>query len=168
MCIETNQLDVFSFFLGIISSIIIPLVSFIYKKIKLDLELKKIEKMIITEYVKPIENKLNNFPSTKTDIEKMIGDKAKRLTYLNEHEIKYMNFDNQFSIIRMIEYTKMYYKQIDKILNKQYDFIDTTENPISQISELTELIDLTKKYKKTLNQYIKLKRDYLIDSTSEL
>lgn len=149
--------------IGAVTASFIPFISFCYSKYKRWNELRKIKEMLFKEYINPLDeltNELNR--TTESEYRTELRLIHKRMDYLLENEIKYMSSDNQFEIIRMIEYTKMYLFQLNEIL-KEYTFHDTTPVITDEIQDKQpEMKELTTKYKNTINAYKDLKRDYLV------
>lgn len=152
---------------GAIISQIFPLLNFIFIKCKHRYELSKIKKMIYHEYVNPLEEMLDDI-STETDhiFREELHNSVERIEYLKENEIKYLNSEIQFEIIRMIEYTKSYLKILEDIIT-QYEYPSLKAVPPGQSNkEYSEKIrkgkSLTTHYKNTIDRYIKLHRNSLI------
>ena len=153
------------FLVGFLTAIFIPLSSFLYNHYKNKKELEEVRNMIFKEYVDPIDQKVEELSyETYYDFSSLIDKKEEGLKRLLENEIKFMNSENQFKIIRMIEYTKMYLYLSDRKLII-YTYVNNPLAPIENVvvSNIpSDLRDLTKAYKITLDDYINLKRDRLV------
>ena len=149
------------FLFGFATAIIIPLSSFLYKSYRKKKDLELVKKMIFKEYIDLFDHETEEL-STETYVKYLgkVRDKQESLKRLLENEIKFMNSENQFKIIRMIEYTRMYLDALERKLNV-YSLI----GPFNQIGEMavanipSDVKDMNKAYKMTLNDYIILERD---------
>ena len=153
------------FLVGFLTAIFIPLSSFLYNCYKNKKELNEVKIMIFKEYVDTIDQYIEGLnQETSTDLTNLLRKKKASLNSLLENEIKFMNSENQFKIIRMIEYTNMYLELAE---NKMiiYSYVNNPFSPIENevVSNIpSDLRDLTKAYKITLDDYINLKRDRLV------
>ena len=117
--------------------------------------------MFDEEYIKPIENIINDYRSyNKNPPSEEIKKKIEKMDYLKENEIKHLNSNNRFKIIRLIEYTKICFSKLIRVSNcygfkpltASYDFKEDKEKSI-------KLKNIVQKYKDTREKYIKLKID---------
>lgn len=151
-----------TFLIGAATAAFIPFISFLYNKYKKRNDLKVIKEMIFREYIDPLDKLTDSLSiDTSDEYRSKVFEKLKRLDYLLDSEVKYMNEENRFEVIRMIQYTMMYYKQVLNNVDA-YRRPDQFKSPDS-IERLPRSIkEFTKQYKETLNDYMNLKRDYFI------
>lgn len=160
---NNENINYLSFLLGVLSTVIIPATVFIINKLKLYYQYKRISDLIKDRY--SFDDKFLEKYNSRIELERELnhqsGENIKRLTYLKQNEIIYMNSDNKEKIIRLIEYTKMYNLQIEKELENK-EFVQPTErvndNPAEAIQKIKEL---TRHYKSTVSEYVKYKREDL-------
>lgn len=169
------SIETLNFILGAIVALIIPLINLVWKKYKQRSELSKIKNMILKEYVNPVSNdvqglKLNSKPYFKEQLK--ISNQ--RLDYLLKKEVSYMNSEIQFEVIRMIEYTKMYFVSAAHLLTYYTDYISVRPGRNDKRSEDEaykktgeKLTKLTNHYKETIDDYTELHRNHLIDEEDE-
>lgn len=146
---------------GAITTLIIPACIKIYQVCRDKYQFYKFKKMIDEEYIKPTENIIKNYHSySKNPPSKEITEKCEKLDYLLKNEINYLNSNNQFKIIRLIEYTKFCFSKLIKVSNS-YGF-----KPMTASSDFKEdkeksikLKNIVQKYKDTREKYIKLEID---------
>lgn len=156
------SVDIINVLIGAISALLIPTVTFFYRSHKKRSDFKKVKKMIFSEYISPIEELTDTLTAkTYAIYSATIMYTSQRLDYLLNDEVKYMNSENQFAIIRLIEYTKIYLKAVSDILNA-YTFVGP--EPSASHSEEVEkkgpkIKIITQKYKQTIDDYINLKID---------
>lgn len=146
---------------GAITTLIIPACIKIYQVCRDKYQFCKFKKMIDKEYIKPIENTIKDYHSyIENPPRKEIENKSKKLDYLLKNEINYLKSNNQFKIIRLIEYTKSCFCALNNVSNDYgfkapndpYDFKKDKETSI-------ELKNIVQKYKDTREKYIKLEID---------
>lgn len=152
-----------NFLIGAATASFIPFISFGYRKYTNWNDLRVVKKMIFKEYIDPLDKLTDNLNmDTFTKYQSEAGKMVKRLEYLLENEVKYMNTENRFAVIRMIQYTKMYFKAVlNKIIFYMHISPESKSNDVIERIPI-EIKELTEKYKSTLDDYIRLKRDYLI------
>jgi len=156
------SVDIINILIGAGVAVIIPIVTFFYRSYKKWKDLKKVKKMILSEYIDPIDE-LTDTLSAETYDSYSARTKytIQRLEYLLNKEVKYMNSENQFAIIRLIEYTKMYLTGVIDTLNT-YTFVSPEPNVYRSEEierKVPEIKNMTQKYKQTINDYINLKID---------
>jgi len=146
---------------GAITTLIIPGCIKIYQVCRDKNQFDKFKKMIDEEYIKPIENTIKDYHSyIENPPREEIENKSKKLDYLLKNEINYLNSNNQFKIIRLIEYTKCCFRELNNVSiyygfkapDDSYDFKEDKEKSI-------ELKNIVQKYKDTREKYIKLEID---------
>jgi len=146
---------------AIITLILIPAFIQFYKYSRDKYNFRKFKKMFDEEYIKPIENIINDYRSyNKNPPSEEIKKKIEKMDYLKENEIKHLNSNNRFKIIRLIEYTKICFSKLIRVSNcygfkpltASYDFKEDKEKSI-------KLKNIVQKYKDTREKYIKLKID---------
>lgn len=120
--------------------------------------------MLFEEYVNPLVKLTDKLDSKrKENYKKEVLRIIKRLNYVLENEIAYLNSENQFKIIRMIEYTKSYLANIHKILTDYtYQSMQAVANEEDMIQDRTKIKELTKHYKDTIDKYSSLEIDQLV------
>lgn len=158
------NVETLNFMLGAIVALIFPLINLSFKSFKKWNELRKIKKMLFEEYVNPLEKCTEKLDfKGKENYQKEVFRIIKRLNYVLENEIAYLNSENQFKIIRMIEYTKSYLANIHKILmGYTYQSIHAAANEEDMIQDRTKIKELTKHYKDTIDKYSSLEIDQLV------
>lgn len=108
---------IFTTVVGFILGVVGTQISSFIKWSKSKKEFKLFNEMIQKEYVAPIRSALEKFYNDSdmyltNEIENALGDNVKRLNYLKNEEINYLNSSNQFKMIRLIEFTSSYFCQI--------------------------------------------------------
>ena len=154
------NLDEMSFLLGMISSIIFPIINFGIKKATKMREIKKIKLVLNSVYLEELD-----FTDLQA-LKKRNDDSAQRIDYLIKNELCYYNADTQFEYIRAAEYTKSLLKVINDIVDS-YSFEDSSpillEDEKNRTDEkITRINDVIKRYNDTLNDYMAMKRDKLV------
>lgn len=146
---------------GAITTLIIPACIKIYQVCMDKYQFYKFKKMIDKEYIKSIENIIKNYHSYDTNPARdEIGKKVKKLDYLLANEINYLNSNNKFKIIRLIEYTKICFSKLIKV-SDTYGFnpITASYNSKKDKEKSEKLKNIVQKYKDTRAKYIKLEID---------
>lgn len=146
---------------GAITTLILPACIKIYQVCRSKCQFYKFKKMIDKEYIKPIENIIENYHFySKNPPSEEITKKCEKLNYLLSNEINYLNSNNQFKIIRLIEYTKICFSKLNGI-SKSYDFKPmTASSDFKEDKEKSEkLKNIVQKYKNTREKYIRLEID---------
>lgn len=146
---------------GAITTLIIPACIKFYQVRRDKHQFDKFKEMIDEEYIKPIENTIKDYHSyIENPPREEIENKIKKLDYLLKNEINYLNSNNQFKIIRLIEYTKSCFSKLNKAsidygFRAPDDSCDFKEDKEKSI----ELKNIVQKYKDTREKYIKLEID---------
>ncbi|TXJ87567.1 hypothetical protein FSZ06_06150 [Enterococcus gallinarum] len=147
------NLDIVSFIVGILSSIVFPLLIYIKNHIVKKFERRSFKLMINKEYIKPLIKVFDEGLSddeTKTRLNKQVADILKKLDYLKTKELPFLTTDNQFYFIRVVEYTLRLLCSIVDISNS-YEFRDTL--PISVSERQAEKDIFEKKIKSNIDYY---------------
>ena len=158
-------------FLGFLLGVFGQSISKRRKKKKDIKEFNSFDSMIMNDYIIPIDNLLEEYFSARNPddvslIKRRIKDVIERLEYLKENEIYFIKTDNQFKMIRLIEFTKSYFYQINEALD-YYSFTQPTAN---RKEYKRDTITHEKKVKKIQENYSKKKSNYLnlkLDQLSE-
>ncbi|BAO07828.1 hypothetical protein [Enterococcus mundtii] len=132
------------------------LVRIVYQKCKVF----KFQKMIKKLYIVPI------FECAKrnrdlNELNKMMCKSMKRLIYLKEKELVFINGSMQFEMIRVVEFSLSLIKKIDE-LSKAYEFKDTVVNENTGIfnnEQIKQISYLEDSYDKKMNKYRTLSID---------
>lgn len=167
------DLDLWSFLLGIASSIIIPVVKITLKHFTNMKTKKDFIEMIKNEYVEPI--RLFPFEKVSEDkykdgLRRLTGDNKSKLSYLKENELPYLKNENQFYFLRVVEYTLTLQKYIQDISNK-YEFQDTTVSVIDYnktIIRRAEVLNEIESYEENIKKYANLKIDKYVKKTPKI
>ena len=106
------------FFLGVLGQVALSKI----KESKDKKEFKKFEEMITKEYVNPYHELSEDYfggvnSVSNTDLTGFLVTLTKRINYLKEEEIHFLKSDNQFKMIRLVEFTKVYFHQSLETLN---------------------------------------------------
>ena len=146
---------------GAIITLIIPATNKFYHHCKNKHQFNDFKKMIDKEYIKPIEDIVENYKSYDMNPEKSkIQDKVKKLDYLLKNEIVYLNTDNKFKIIRLIEYTKICFIKLIKISEEYgYSPLTASYNSDEDKEKVKKLNKVVQEYKNTREKYINLEID---------
>lgn len=149
------NIDLWSFILGIVSSIIIPGFIFIIKYFS-DLKKKNdFIKLMKKEYIEPIVEKASsslNINQTMSDINRITEEKLRMLNYLQKEELPYFTEANQFYFLRTVVYTIHIIGRVQKLSDKHDD---KTKNLDKVIYELC------KDFKKEVKSYAEFKTEFL-------
>lgn len=164
------NIDLWSFLLGIFSSIIIPGITFIIKYFSNMKAKNDFIKLIMQEYVEPIVSV--SFESVseyeyKDRLRRLSWDNCSNLTYLKENELTHLTTENQFYFLRVVEYTLALQKNIQDISNK-YDFQDmpvTDTNYNKALIRRAEVLNEIESYEENVKKYAKLKIDKFVKKT---
>lgn len=132
------------------------LVRIVYQKCKVF----KFQKMIKKLYIVPI------FECAKrnrdlNELNKMMCKSMKRLIYLKEKELVFINGSMQFEMIRVVEFSLSLIKKIDE-LSKAYEFKDTVVNENTCIfnnEQIKQISYLEDSYDEKMNKYRTLSID---------
>lgn len=166
---NNENINYLSFLLGVLSTVIIPVTVFIINKLRLHYQFKRISDLIKDRYSFDDEHleKYNSRIKLERELDHQSGENIKRLTYLKQNEVIYMNSDNKEKVIRLIEYTKIYNLQVGKEL-KNKKFVQPTEKVNDDPAEAIQKIkELTRHYKSTVSEYVKYKREDLVSNRSD-
>jgi hypothetical protein len=146
---------------GAIITLIIPAINKVYHHCKNKHQFDDFKNMIDKEYIKPIEDLVGNYKSYEMNTEKSkIQDKLKKLDYLLENEIVYLNTDNKFKIIRLIEYTKFCFKKLIEVSDEYgYSPLTASYNSDKDKEKVKKLNKVVQEYKNTREKYINLEID---------
>ncbi|MDT2981869.1 hypothetical protein [Enterococcus casseliflavus] len=147
------NLDIVSFIVGILSSIVFPLLIYVKNYIVKKGERRSFKLMINNEYIKPLVKVFDEGLSddeTKKRINRQVADILKKLDYLKTDELPFLTTDNQFYFIRVVEYTLRLLHSIVEISNS-YEFRDTL--PINVSGRQAEQDIFEKKIKSHINYY---------------
>lgn len=159
-----------SFILGIVASQLNIAIKALINSCKFKNFDEMIDKSYINSFHKLLDkySKETNFKKKikiEEEIKKHIKKNVERLNYLKEEEISFLNTDNQFKIVRLIEFTKSYFKVSEDALT-YYSFHspdDTEEDYNKDYEERKKIIIKVKKsYKKNKKDYLNLKTDFLL------
>jgi len=130
-------------------------------------EFEGFNEMITTEYVEPYrklsEGYFNEDASVSNgEVTAYLSKSITSLTYLKTEEISFLKTDNQFKMIRLIEFTKSYFRESQRILN-EYSFQSPLPGPKDSDKEMhREKIDkLEEEYKNKKEKYLNLKAEKL-------
>ena len=133
---------------------------------KYEIELSGKAKEDLKKIVIYIKKNLNE-PTIARKYAQLINERIRTLKYIpqrymiiEDNEIKHLNSNNRFKIIRLIEYTKICFSKLIRVSNcygfkpltASYDFKEDKEKSI-------KLKNIVQKYKDTREKYIKLKID---------
>lgn len=155
---------------SITGTLIIPLWNQRKKDKQLKNEIKKFQQMIETEYVSDLNQEIDNLIQGSSNFSqqkfnsKFIDNNLKRLQYMLVNELIFVTSENQFKLIRMVEFTKMYYKNVDNIV-KLYGIPE--ESNKADTLKIKALVKIKILYKDKLEKYANLETDVLI-SNNEL
>lgn len=156
-----------SVFIGFLLGILGQFVSSKTKEHKDKKEFKRFNKMITKEYVEPYHSLSDLYfnagdSSTKDDLINTLAESVRKLGYLKEEELRFLKSDNQFRMIRLIEFTKIYFNQSLEVF-KKYSFQDPTANREDYDKEKEvhreNVNELRKKYSEQKEKYLNLEVD---------
>lgn len=139
--------------------VIIPIVTYLWYKIKFHNFKKMIKKQYVDRFV------FEDVGETK----KFITELVKRLTYLLENEVKYIKAPNQVSYVRLVEFTRSLAKIEIDVLGT-YGFEKPVKDYKSEDKDKVYKHNFNyvkKLYKDNLNKYIAFKTDEIIDDRSK-
>lgn len=157
------------FILGLSSQIILSKIQGNRKKKKDEAEFSIFEEMIWKDYVTPFHKILEDYSkgSGRSEYSKLTGytkSAENRLIFLKEQEITFLNSDNQFKMVRLIEFTKTYFKEARGVLNF-YTFkpLNASAEEYDKDKKIQEKnIEILKtSYEKNRENYMDLKTDIL-------
>jgi len=157
------------FILGLSSQIILSKMQENRKKKKDEAEFSIFEEMIWNDYVTPFHKILEDYSkgSGRLEYSKLTGytkSVENRLIFLKEQEITFLNSDNQFKMVRLIEFTKTYFKEVRIVLNF-YTFkpLNASAEEYDKDKKIQEKnIEILKvSYEKNREKYMDLKTDIL-------
>lgn len=158
------------FILGLMSQLILSKIKESKKNKKDNEEFRVFKEMISTVYIKPFHEELEKYSleSNRTTYSELIPyttSAEKRLIFLKEEEISFLKSDNQFKMVRLIEFTKTYFKEARRVLNF-YTFkpLDANNEDYDKDKDIQlENIRILKlSYEKNKNDYMNLKTDLLL------
>ncbi|WP_192982503.1 hypothetical protein [Marinilactibacillus psychrotolerans] len=142
---------------SVIGTLAIPYMNSLYKKYKLKVEFEKFEELIHTEYIEKMNRSIDTYSDrTSNDFRIFLKEVQVRLKKLKQEEILYINSENQFKMIRLIELVKQYFEIMSKV---EYFREQTIEGMIEQHNKHIEW--KKKEFKKIQNIYNEVKTDYL-------
>lgn len=156
-----------SVFIGFLLGILGQFASSKIKEHKDKKEFKRFNKMITKEYVEPYHALADVYfnasdSSTKDDLINTLAESVRKIGYLKEEELRFLKSDNQFIMIRLIEFTKIYFNQSIGIL-KTYSFQNPTANQEDYDKEKEihreNVNELRKKYSEQKEKYLNLEVD---------
>ncbi|EHR37231.1 hypothetical protein ACWOB1_06620 [Facklamia languida] len=153
--------------IGFLLGLIPPLCKGIYTYLRSLKRKNDFKNLIIKIYILPIKENLKDAKSGSIDV-KSITDKiesmGKKLSYLKNEELKFLNSEEQFFYIRVLEFTK---SKLCLICNKlkDYNYVSfQKDNTIRQVNEFEEeninkSLEIIDEYINNVNDYAKLKTD---------
>ena len=155
---------------SIIGTLLVPYISNLYKNHRLKAEFKRFEELIKTEYLEEMNHFVDMYSDrTSDDFNVFLKEVQIRLERLKQEEILYINSENQFKMIRLIELVKQYFKIMGKIEEfreqTRYDMIEQHNKHIEwKIKEFKKVQNIFEEIK---TDYLELKRDNLILNLSD-
>lgn len=158
------------FILGLMSQLILSKIKENKKNKKDNEEFRVFKEMISNVYIKPFHEELEKYSleSDRTTYSKLIPyttSAENRLIFLKEEEISFLKSDNQFKMVRLIEFTKTYFKEARRVLNF-YTFkpLDANNEDYDKDKDiqLKNIRILKLSYEKNKNDYMNLKTDLLL------
>jgi len=169
---KNNIINNFDYILGAITAIIIPSLSYLFRVVNRKYKRCKFKELLFEEYVNTIETEIKNKNKEHefVDYEKVLAKQIRRLDYLKNEEISFINSDNQFYYARSIEYTKSLLKLLsNETVKYEYRSMNPTEEQLQEQKEFTknkkhQMMELVKIYKRDFDKYMNLEIDSLEDS----
>jgi len=159
-----NILSIASIIIAIVGTVLIPILTPItswgVREVTSWCEFNRFKNMIDKDYAKPIDERINK--KNYSDFVELNSDITKRLDYLITSELSYLNLksNNQFKMIRYVEYLKSYCKITIEI----YKLYGNPKTEEEQKKIRTKKIENVKNiYHDTKQDYVDLKRDKLLD-----
>lgn len=149
------NLDLWSFLLGIVSSILIPFVIFLKNKIIEKRERAAWIQLMKEEYITPILNVAASSMRADlkmSEINRITREKMNMLHYLQEKELPYFSGVNQFYFLRTVVYT-------NHILGRAQKLSDKHSNKTRNLDKT--IYELCKDFKKEVKKYAELKTEFL-------
>ena len=149
---------VLGFLLGILGQFALSQI----KESKDKKEFKKFEEMIKKEYINPYHELSESYfggvnSISNNDLRTLILTLTKRINHLKEEEIRFLKNDNQFKMIRLIEFTKGYFQKSIEILNTySFKYPNATREDYDNEKETHR-----KKIEKLRTKYTNEKEKYL-------
>lgn len=146
------------FILGILGQVALSKI----KESKDKKEFKKFEEMITKEYINPYHELSEDYfgevnSVSNSDLRALMVTLTKRINHLKEEEIHFLKIDNQFKMIRLIEFTKGYFQQSVEILNTySFQYPNATQEDYANEKETHR-----KKIEKLRTKYTNKKEKYL-------
>ncbi|MDT2814350.1 hypothetical protein P7H75_05785 [Vagococcus carniphilus] len=165
------SIDFWSLLLGIVSSLIIPVITSTVKYFNNKKSKKEFINLIRKEYVEPLTSsyvKTYSAEQYKERLKGEIGEVIKRLEYLKKNELIYLTTENQFYFLRVVEYTLSLQKHIQDIAD-EYEFTDTTiKEPDYHKTKLVrnKVMDEIQSYEKNVKKYAELKLNSFISTNT--
>lgn len=173
-----TTIAIISVVVAIVGTLIMPYVVYKFKIYKLNEEMKDFEKLIAEMYIKDLNNLIENYDlDSDVKIKKCIDDKIAKLSYLKSEELIHLNSDNQFKMIRLVEFTKAYIKNISDVINMHgiLQPFHSEETEIAENIKISKVFDLKEKaltllkqgYENNKTDYTELRKDYLIENIDQ-
>lgn len=159
----------FGFILGLASQLILSKWQKRTKEKKDKEEFDIFEKMISDGYVTPFHNILEEYSEVSgynkySELRGYAKSAQTRLNFLKEQEVIFLKSDNQFKMVRLIEFTKTYFKEAGGILSF-YTFkpLDASAKDYEKDKKIQEanIKVLKASYEKNKKSYVELKTDIL-------
>lgn len=151
---------VLGFTLSIITQLITSIINYLNNKNKV----RKFQQLIFNTYIKDIKVGLEHSEVGNIgELKKNVSASIKKINYLLNNELSYLNTNQQFEAIRICELAKAKLKQVSDQLDV-YSFKDTTaiENDSDIKINKEKSLLIIADYEKTVKKYSELKAEKTI------